>query len=572
MDHTIIKEAATKIVANIKAMEDDITVLRNKQDIISTSDTTMTGSYPGRLSIEEIGGKCEQFTTTGKSLVDFTKGKTSTNSGVTYTLQPDGSFKRTGTATTDVGNVWMLGNWSLEPNDDTTLITLEAGKHYYVVDCVVFSNQAVIYASDNVLYVDPNKYPEDGFKVTGIRNTFFEIGKTYNDTIYPIICEMSEGPEWEPYTGGQPSPNPDYPQEIKKTVVSEIKTHGKNFLDCIEVSEKTENGIQFTPVFDDGKLQYVELNGTSTAEATLRLNSNVNLDTSEKYILSDSASTSVTKYCTQLYNSDGLYLPNSADNATFVPRDVTYIARILVRSGVTLDHVRFYPMIRKEGTDPTYEPYTESTITLSQPIELYGIGDVQDTIEDGKVVRRFANTVFDGSDDELWQYEADSARTCTDLLGTRIKKPLNNDSKINLLCDHLPNKTATETYLGNMGISVQSNGGRVYIYPGNGMYLITWKSHLQSSPMTVVYELATPAIEDLPIADQAALNSLKTFSDITYVEFDSEIEPTFKGEYGVTKIGGYTLEGILAGANGVSLGQSNTDRITALEATLVNNI
>jgi hypothetical protein len=56
------------------------------------------------------------------------------------------------------------------------------------------------------------------------------------------------------------------------------------------------------------------------------------------------------------------------------------------------------------------------------------------------------------------------------------------------------------------------------------------------------------------------------------LEFDSEIEPTFSGEYGTSKVGGYTLEGMLAGRNGELYGKTFADRITALETTVVNNI
>ena len=71
--------------------------------------------------------------------------------------------------------------------------------------------------------------------------------------------------------------------------------------------------------------------------------------------------------------------------------------------------------------------------------------------------------------------------------------------------------------------------------------------------------------EALPIADQIALNSLATYDGITYLEFVSEIKPTFKGEYGTSKHGGYTLESLLTARN-------NDLRLSSLEASVVNNI
>lgn len=38
--------------------------------------------------------------------------------------------------------------------------------------------------------------------------------ETENDVVHVMISSNMDAPIWEPYTGGQPSPNPDYPQEI----------------------------------------------------------------------------------------------------------------------------------------------------------------------------------------------------------------------------------------------------------------------------------------------------------------------------------------------------------------------
>lgn len=42
-----------------------------------------------------------------------------------------------------------------------------------------------------------------------------------------MICEGTVAKSWEPYTGGKPSPSPDYPQEIQ-SAKGEVVVHGKN--------------------------------------------------------------------------------------------------------------------------------------------------------------------------------------------------------------------------------------------------------------------------------------------------------------------------------------------------------
>lgn len=48
-------------------------------------------------------------------------------------------------------------------------------------------------------------------------------GATVNKTFYPQIEKGSEATSYEPYVGGQPSPSPDYPQEINSVVNPIVK-------------------------------------------------------------------------------------------------------------------------------------------------------------------------------------------------------------------------------------------------------------------------------------------------------------------------------------------------------------
>lgn len=60
-------------------------------------------------------------------------------------------------------------------------------------------------------------------------------GLVLDETIYPMIQLASSTDEsYEPYTGGKPSPNPDYPQEIKSVGDNgsiELNVRGKNLVD-----------------------------------------------------------------------------------------------------------------------------------------------------------------------------------------------------------------------------------------------------------------------------------------------------------------------------------------------------
>lgn len=59
-------------------------------------------------------------------------------------------------------------------------------------------------------------------------------GKTINITVQPMLNTGTSPLPWEPYTGGQPSPSPDYPQQIVSAGSDgkiEVNVRGKNLVD-----------------------------------------------------------------------------------------------------------------------------------------------------------------------------------------------------------------------------------------------------------------------------------------------------------------------------------------------------
>ena len=119
-----------------------------------------------------------------------------------------------------------------------------------------------------------------------------------------------------------------------------------------------------------------------------------------------------------------------------------------------------------------------------------------------------------------------------------------------VLCTHAKGIEGGSTQLNECYINTSNQPNGRFLINTSFATVDEWKAHLAENPMEVVYELAEEVVEELPIADQIGLNSLASYDGITYVEFDSEIQPTFKGEYGTSKVGGYTLEAMLAGRNG----------------------
>lgn len=195
--------------------------------------------------------------------------------------------------------------------------------------------------------------------------------------------------DFEPYTGGISSPNPDYPQEIKSVVNPTVKVCGKNLLNLNSYKENVKNGITITPIFNNEELQYLILNGTfKTAEWAVIWIGTLNPGT----------------YTFSTQNSNVKILRNwSEQNNTFTVTDENSVYRIAINSsnmGESVKDVKIYPQLELGSTPSTYEPYHEQTVTLPYtlnaiPVESGGnvtingqqyIADYVD-VERGKLVR-----------------------------------------------------------------------------------------------------------------------------------------------------------------------------------------
>lgn len=101
-------------------------------------------------------------------------------------------------------------------------------------------------------------------------NNFSASGSAGVSATLQRLMLSSEGGTYEPYTGGIPSPNPEFPQEIISVENPEVAVCGSNLIPFpyAEGTSKTMNGITFT-VNDDGS---ITVDGTASALAFFTFN------------------------------------------------------------------------------------------------------------------------------------------------------------------------------------------------------------------------------------------------------------------------------------------------------------
>ena len=169
----------------------------------------ITDSDNGKIQNMMLYGKSEQFTTIGKNLLKIKDG-TQTLRGVTVTAK-DGVVALKGTATESgwailtVDSFVLDGMYILSSNITADIRVTVANKSFKTV---LEQGKSATLENAEVSKVC--------FIVTG--------GKTYD--ISNILIQIEKGSvatSYEPYTGGIPSPNLSYPQEIKSVVNPIVK-------------------------------------------------------------------------------------------------------------------------------------------------------------------------------------------------------------------------------------------------------------------------------------------------------------------------------------------------------------
>lgn len=345
----------------------------------------LADSDNGKIMDMMLYGKSEQFTTTGKNLLKI-KDVTQTTRGVTVTAKDGvvalkGTATETGWAMLDIDSFVLDGTCILSSNVATNTRVSVANKSYKLV-------------------LEQNK--SNTLENAEVSKVCFNIteGKTYD--ISNILIQIEKGSvatSYEPYTGGIPSPNPDYPQEIKSVVNPTVKIVGKNLLNAT-LKTITLNGVT---CINNGDGTYT-LNGTPTIETDFYIYGAFNtanrlpLDSQKTYIVKKSGNSKIQFHV----GEPGIYTTVASLEDGQIKNRATisfFICRIL--SGAILNNFTIYPQVEEGSASTDFQPYHEQTVALPYtlnaiPVSSGGnvtingqqyVADYVD-VERGKVVRK----------------------------------------------------------------------------------------------------------------------------------------------------------------------------------------
>ena len=174
----------------------------------------------------EVAGKSDQFTTTGAQLFNASKIPVLTAGGATVVGTADGGYRISGSGdltssfyeTVKITDISMLKPGNIMLKSEATVPKLS-------IKLINSSSATLLELSEN----QTKTITEDMLNTEGVYLQYMLYGPSSRTitpgTYYPMLYQDGDG-TWEPYTGGQPSPSPDYPQEIVGADVTAVTVLG----------------------------------------------------------------------------------------------------------------------------------------------------------------------------------------------------------------------------------------------------------------------------------------------------------------------------------------------------------
>lgn len=211
----------------------------DRVELEGTGMLVLPNSLDAPLERLELGGKTEQAQTSGAQLLKPKDGSY-TVFGVSVDIA-NGEIKLSGTATSSGGRTIRLsepfllkaGTYSSEVDGKIDFILSKNSDNSYLTNLLVKNFNV---NEDTEVYVGLNVMAQN----------------TYNNKYHIMLNSGNIPLPYEPYTGGKPSPSPEYPQEIKNSgkwnkekqkYEVDVKVTGKNLLNLRNPSARFDRCI-----------------------------------------------------------------------------------------------------------------------------------------------------------------------------------------------------------------------------------------------------------------------------------------------------------------------------------------
>ena len=462
-----------------------------------------------------LTGKTDQMQTTGKNLFDIKTCPLEHNST---------SFK----IPISSGNVLLMSGYTFAENTQYTLsvskvISEGSNSASFKFDYIDGTRSEVLV----------NNMPKKSLISTSgktIKNVY--IINPYGGSHEVFNLQVEEGTTatpYEPYTGGKPSPSPEFPQEIKSVgkwneatqkYEVDVKITGKNLFD----REKAKNENNWIFKDGDGYARfpiYVKKGSRITFSYTEKLPTGMGF-----YLgISQSETKSVVSW---LYHDTTTSLIN---NKYTIVAENDY-AYLMCTKGVIQKFLDTIQTLQLEisSVQTEYQPYKEQTISLSLDQPLREITDCKDNFSKDGILRKIRRAILNGSEN-WYKYENNTFKTMN-CYGYKIDD-LQASNYIQItLCNFFEWAKFPQDV-----ISHAAHGGYIYFTVPKETYpdLESFKQWLSQNNIILEYISNEPILEPLSEEVKEKLQNISTDYPTTVIstdggELDPDVEVTYTAD------------------------------------------
>lgn len=485
----------------------------------SQGNTNLPDSDDGRIMDLKLYGKSEQTQYSGKNLFPPV-----TYSGNVSNLQidaADGAVHLKGTPNDQVNSA-IVGAWSAS---SPTIFTLPAGTYTLSgfgewlatprLNLVYVENGELISLSGNKTVTFDKETNFIAVFVYANANAALDI------TFKPMIEKGSTATDYEPYVGGIPSPNPDYPQEIKSVVKPVVKVCGKNLFSCCDYQKLevkgndkaknitvTEKELSFT---SDASTDHcgVYISGSNLQGYIQGYNPKT------KYFISINVKSSVS--CNVMWGVDSIArseIPAGETTlkiSTLITKNfvVLYVAN--AESNITVRDI----LISTIDTD--YEPYTETVATLPYTLNAIPVSSGGNVTIDGQ---QYIADYVDVERGKLVRMTERASSTVTSPKGTYFYPyGFTGTPKVNtiVVCDKFKD-SGYATYDAEMSCCINNT----ITFRSDSWNPDKDKTGNDVGEVNFIYQLATPTETDLTADEIATFKALVSYYPVTNVSTTSD--------------------------------------------------
>lgn len=352
--------------------------------------------------------------------------------------------------------------------------------------------------------------------------------------ILPMIREETELDSYEPYTGGKPSPSPEYPQEIKS--VGKWNDEKQKYEVDVKVSncgylQKGSYADKIRPLpLEKGKTYriYVDVK-SAVVNAGILNEERTFANSGQLYAYYNSrgypiSSTGVVSGICRLPNSlyrgytftvtvDGLFLYQGV-NANILNTDNGYVA---------------YDFIKKVDISSPYTEKESVVLTSDRPITKWD----KLVEQGGEIGWLYAGVVIDRFDGQSNKISIANKQGDVQNFSIRFENVANGNGNSDIFVDKYRAVQLSYTK-AEYGICCNWNDGVKYFSaPNENVATVDeFKAWLVENPLKIAYETTNPEFVPLPQSEQNAIRALKAYYPTTVITADGgELDPDIKVTY-----------------------------------------